>query len=159
MDPACVRSVVFGIIALLMLALGASPWAAASEQVAPSCAEVIESQARLACYDALHPPSAAVRAAVATRGVDQFGKSSRRDVDAMPTPTPERLQATVVAVVQQPGATRRVELDSGQHWLITEATTRGPLFVGDRVGLRKAALGSYMLVTPAGVTLRARRIR
>ncbi|MBB5880008.1 hypothetical protein GGR74_001156 [Xanthomonas arboricola] len=58
----------------------------------------------------------------------------------------------------QPDGTRIVSLDSRQRWALTEATSRGPLAEGEVVVIRKAAMGSYMLVTAAGVALRARRI-
>ncbi|HBK47093.1 MAG TPA: hypothetical protein DDZ67_11810, partial [Xanthomonadaceae bacterium] len=70
----------------------------------------------------------------------------------------ERLSARVVAVDYHRDGTRTVALDSRQRWLLPEPGSRGHLGEGDVVQLRRASMGSFMLVTAGGVALRARRI-
>lgn len=148
--------------AALIAIMGVVPWLGWGElhaqQVASHrCAAVVDSTARLACYDAEYPPSAEVVAATADRQVREFGQNGQRRTKA--EEGPDRLEARVTSLAYRSDGARTVDLDSGQQWLITEPASRGHFSQGDRVILRKAALGSYMLVTPAGVALRARRIR
>jgi hypothetical protein len=49
-------------------------------------------------------------------------------------------------------------LDNGQRWAERVAESRGPLKPGDRVTIERASFGSFLLVTPAGVGLRVRRL-
>ncbi|APP79959.1 hypothetical protein ABQZ99_013180 [Xanthomonas hortorum pv. vitians] len=132
----------------------------AQETPTHRCASVLEPLPRLACYDASFPPAQAVRAAEASRGVREFGHSAD-EVSAAAVArrsSPAQLSATVLAVTYQADGTRTVSLDTQQRWALTEASSRGHLAEGDVIVLRKAAMGSYMLVTAAGVALRARRI-
>ncbi|MBO9879586.1 MULTISPECIES: hypothetical protein [Xanthomonas] len=131
----------------------------AQEPATHPCASVIDPLPRLACYDASYPPSAAVRAAEADRGMREFGHNAAQAPAASTTQSaPAQVSATVLAVAYQADGTRLVSLDTQQRWTLTEASSRGHLAEGERVVIRKAAMGSYMLVTPAGVALRARRV-
>ena len=140
--------------------LGCAWGVAAQEAATHRCASVLEPLPRLACYDASFPPSQAVRAAEAGRGVREFGHRPNAPSAAAVArqSSPAQLSATVLAVTYQTDGTRTVLLDTHQRWALTEATSRGHLAEGDVIVLRKAAMGSYMLVTVAGVALRARRI-
>lgn len=129
---------------------------AAGAQDAPHrCAAVSGASARLACYDAVFPPTAAVRQAKAEHTLRQFGADARPDRSE---DRAEQLQARVLAVEYRRDGTRIVTLDNRQRWLLTEPGSRGHLADGDVVELRRAAMGSFMLVTAGGVVLRARRI-
>ena len=50
-------------------------------------------------------------------------------------------------------------LMSGQVWVQSESVTQVALKVGDVVTIRKASLGSHMLVAPNRAAMRVRRIR
>ncbi|CAD0345096.1 hypothetical protein [Xanthomonas hortorum] len=142
------------------LAIMCCTWAVVAQE-APThrCASVLEPLPRLACYDASFPPAQAVRAVEASRGVREFGHSADKvSAAAARRSSPAQLSATVLAVTYQADGTRTVSLDTHQRWALTEASSRGHLAEGDVIVLRKAAMGSYMLVTAAGVALRARRI-
>jgi hypothetical protein len=154
----CNRTAAVAAIVSVSVLLGVSGRLAAEEVVSHRCATVIEPSARLTCYDTQYPPSIQVQAAAANRQINEFGWNGQRE-PIVAEAGPASLKVKVTSLVYRPDGTRTVELDSDQQWLITEATSRGHLVEGDQVILRKAALGSYMLVTPAGVTLRARRIR
>ncbi len=125
------------------------------------CAPVLDPTERLACYDKAFPPPPAVHEAAAKRVVDGFGRAPQSHARGAPTPSGndrDRIEAKVAKVVHSRGS-RTITLDNGQVWALTEATTRGPIAEGDAVAVRRAALGNYILVTAAGVGLRARRVR
>ncbi|WP_129136828.1 hypothetical protein [Luteimonas sp. YGD11-2] len=126
------------------------------------CAATVDPTQRLACYDRAFPPPPAVREAAAARAVDAFGLpraatplrgpgASAGDGD------PDAIEARVTAV-EHAGGRRTVLLANGQRWSV-EGGVAGPLAAGDLVTIRKGALGSHMLRTPGGVSLRARRVR
>jgi hypothetical protein len=150
-------------VALVLLV----PACAASAQ--HPCANVVVAQERLACYDAAFPPVAGARselqdlAAQREAALRDFGldKTQLRESEPerMEVLAPGRIQAKIVHVRENGDGRRTVTLDNEQVWLLTEATSRGWLDSGDAITVREAALGSYMLLTPRGIALRARRLR
>ncbi len=152
-------------VSLLALMVAMTLSAMADAHAAPdavhSCSSVVEPAERLRCFDRAFPPTSVVREAEADRGVREFG------LDKPPAPRqpesvaadPASIEERVTGLTSAADGTRVVTLGNGQAWALTEGASRGHLAVGDQVRLRKAALGSYMLVTPAGVPLRARRLR
>lgn len=125
------------------------------------CAVVVDPAQRLACYDKAYPPPLSVHEAARAKARDEFGR------DAVPVAAmaaedakvPERIRANVAHVDYGAGGSRDVALDNGQVWRVVDAASRGVLAEGDAIQVRKAALGSFMLVTRAGVPLRVRRVR
>lgn len=150
--------------------LGLALAAAAADSPAQShrCTSVEDPAARLACYDAAFPPAAGARLGVdvearKAQALQDFGLTTvqlrERDPERMRDDSPGQIEGTVTRVASRPNGERLVTLDSGQVWLLTEVTSRGHLKNGDRIVVREAALGSFMLVTPTRVALRARRIQ
>lgn len=148
---------------VLVLCVLVSPaWAIGAEGTHP-CAVVVDPAARLGCYDKAFPPPPEVHEAAARKVVDEFGLDQG---DARPlassqapaVPDPDRIGGRVVEVDHGNGR-RRVVLDNGQAWTLTESNSAGPLRPGDEVQVRKGLMGSYLLRTPSGVTLRVRRTR
>lgn len=139
-----------------------------SAVVSHPCAPVSDATERLACYDNAFPrpsDSAAKPLTDAAARVDalkEFGLSKeqmrQREPERMREITPERIEARVADVVYRPNRERVITLDNGQVWLLTEATSKGHLSAGDAVVVRRAALGSFMLITPSRIPLRARRV-
>jgi hypothetical protein len=132
------------------------------------CAALHDGDARLACYDRAFPPAAGSSSAVdhaaeRERALKDFGLTGRQlneqDPQRMGERAVDRIEAAVTRISYTAEGKRVVGLDNGQTWLLTEATSRGQLQSGDRVTVRNAALGSFMLVTPRGIALRARRTR
>ncbi|KAB7762399.1 hypothetical protein CKY51_21440 [Xanthomonas maliensis] len=138
---------------MLAILLAGYTGAAMAEPPSHPCAEVAGSAARLACYDAAFPPT---QAAIAAEAAVQQGRFGRAPV--VSTATVERISASVRDVSYLRDGSRSVLLDNQQRWLLTEPGGRGPLVPGEQVEIRKAALGSYLLITHAGVALRARRV-
>jgi len=159
-----IRRITTGL-ALLLAAGGA--FAAGPDQ-SHACAGVAEAAARLACYDKAFPPAAGATTladveARRQRAVEEFGLNRQQVIERLPEPLreaePDRIEGTVKGVVVRATGERVVTLESGQVWVLTQVTSRGRLAAGDRVTIREAALGSYMLVTSKGVALRAKRLQ
>jgi hypothetical protein len=156
----------FTFAALLALC-GPAPAAAQGQAPAHPCATVIKPVERLACYDAAFPRSdsavAEAKAVAEAQARQEFGLSERerreRDSASLDAPVPDRLESTVTRLDVASNGARVITLDNGQVWQQSEVSSKGRLVVGDRVVLRNAALGSFMLVTPAKVALRVRRLR
>lgn len=144
-------------------------FAAGPSKSSHACAAVASPEERLACYDAAFPPTvdpvaeAAAREAAQERARQDFGLNRvqlrEREPERFRDETPDRIEAKVAGISQRPSGERVVTLDNGQVWLLTEATSKGPLAAGDQVSIKAGAMGSFLLVTPGRATLRARRIR
>ena len=139
--------------------------AAAPQTVTHACAAITGASERLACYDGAFPPvpDAVDMASERERALKEFGLNKsqlrERDPERMSVLAPDRIEGAVARMSVRPTGERLVTLDSGQVWLLTEVTMKGPLNVGDRVTIREASLGSHMLLTPNNIALRARRVQ
>lgn len=120
------------------------------------CAAIAEDSKRLACYDQAFVPSNPQGAPASERN---FGLSkaqlSVREPDAV---GPQELSETVSKIATRQDRKRVVTLSNGQRWLLTEVNLLGRIDVGESVTIRKAALGSYKLITQSGIGLRAKRV-
>jgi len=151
--------------ACVALILAVAQAAAAPQMAVHTCAAVSGASQRLACYDAAFPPvrGAVDMASEKERALKEFGLNKAqlrvRDPDRMGVVAPDRIEASVARMSVRSTGERVVTLDSGQVWLLTEVTMKGPLRIGDRVTIREAAMGSHMLLTPRKIALRARRIQ
>ena len=153
---------------VVALALAMTTGAMAAEPSAHACASVADPDKRLACYDAAFPPAAGARSGVdieaeRQQALKDFGLTKVqlqvRDPERMREVSPHQIEAAITRISSRPTGERVVTLDNGQVWLLTEVTSKGFMKIGDRVVVRLAALGSYMLMTPKRVALRARRIQ
>lgn len=143
-------------LSLLCCGLLAAGPALAQASSSHACADVAGKSARLACYDEAFPPTPIAHQAEQQQALGRFGQDEEarvRDLASLP-----KIEASITAVAYASNGQRTLTLDNAQRWLLTDAASRGPLSEGQVVEIRKAALGSYMLVTPSGVSLRARRI-
>jgi hypothetical protein len=173
-------------LASFLLAAVVSPASAAEADPgaarARTCVSIEDASARLACYDqALGRPvtAGATAAAAATtasaasavgptpdaaRAVDEFGLTEaakrKRDPEKAKETMPESISAAVKRVSFRPTGEVVVTLDNDQVWEQAEAVTMSVrVKAGDTVTIRKAALGSYTLVTPGRAAIRVRRVR
>lgn len=146
------------------------------------CAAIDAPDARLACYDALAgraparpadaravavaPPPArapataaagATAAPTAAAGPQNFGLSQVQRHEA-PT-EPDSVQAMVAGVSTDAGGHAYVVLDNGQTWGFTETESDSRLRPGDAVTIRRASLGSFLMVTPSRHSYRVHRTR
>jgi hypothetical protein len=156
----------------LLATVAAGAWA---EEAGHPCAFVPDPAGRLACYDnafgrppasrpeSQEPPAARLDPeAESERLVEEFGLTPalQRAQDAADGQDQalDRIEAVAVRVSRRAGGAQVIALDNGQVWLQTEPDNRGRLSEGDRVVIRKAALGSFLLVTEARGSMRVRRI-
>lgn len=168
-QPFVVRSLVFGVIALA--GLGTMAGDASAQGTAHTCAVISDANERLACYDRAFPPIAGAGTVASAEqlearrklAAEEFGLNPRqifeRKPQALQEVEPDRIEGTVKSIVERADGERVVTLENGQVWLLTEVTSRGRLAVGDNVTVREAALGTYMLLTPKRIPLRAKRLR
>ena len=151
--------------ACLALLFAVAQVVASPQEANNSCAVVTAASERLACYDAAFPPIAGAvdMASEKERALKEFGLNKSqlrdRDPDRMSVLAPDRIEALVARVSQRPTGERLITLDSGQVWLLTEATMKGHLAIGERVTIREALFGSHILLTPNNIALRARRVQ
>lgn len=152
-------------IACVALSVSITNAVAAPQAATHACAAITAASERLACYDAAFPPvpEAVDLASEKERALKDFGLNKsqlrERDPDRMSVLAPDRIEGSVARVSVRPTGERVITLESGQVWLLTEVTMKGPLRIGDRVTIREATLGSHMLLTRNNIALRARRIQ
>jgi hypothetical protein len=154
-------------LGLTALALMISTVASAAESHA--CASVVDPVERLACYDAAFPPADNVRIGTETaevqraRALQEFGLSGvqkqAREPKQVRDLRPDQIEAAIKSVYSSATGERIVSLDNGQLWMLTEVGSKGYLRAGDKIVIRTAAMGSFMLVTPSHIALRAKRIQ
>jgi hypothetical protein len=168
--------------ASLLACFAAAAGAAPSDDDMARCAAVASHEARLACYDALahRPPDKApslaaaapdrrpeaaasapvVAAAIAPEASSaadpkNFGLTAKqqRSVDLGPKAIAARI--SIVSSDQNGGVF--IVLDSGQTWTVLD--NDGRLAAGDAVTIKRAALSSFLMITPSNHSYRVRRIK
>ena len=72
---------------------------------------------------------------------------------------PESITGTVAAVGRRPAGELTVTLENGQVWTQVMVDQRARVAVGDTVTIKKAALGSHLLVTQGRYATRVRRVK
>jgi hypothetical protein len=145
---------------------------AADQSKGAQCAALDDPAARLACFDAAFPrpphtaPPNPAKVAVATdepaSEARKFGLSDTQKKVIDPQPAEPQLAATTAAIKtvrRLPSGYLLIGLDNDQVWQQTEIDPNVWLQPGDRVTIRRAALGSYLLVTPALYSTRVQRIQ
>jgi hypothetical protein len=176
------------VLAAVLISIGpAVPdrTAAADESKGADCAALDDPAARLACFDAAFPraprtssATPAVAAAAANEPAaltaapvpaekpvseaEKFGLSTqqRAALEANPAElAPAATTAAVKTVSRLPSGYLLIGLDNDQVWQQTELDSQIRLQPGDRVTIRRASLGSHLLVTPAKYSTRVRRIQ
>jgi hypothetical protein len=138
------------------------------------CLSIEDDTARLACYDAAYgrggndpaPAAAAVTATSTAVTVDpeaEFGLSEAQKRVQNPERArdvpPDSITSGVAAVGQTPSGGLLVTLENGQVWAQAETLTKARVAAGDEVTIKKATLGSYMMLAPNKVAVRVRRVR
>lgn len=166
----------WGLLSLLACVF---PVHAAGSDEARKCASMGDDGARLACYDrifrqpvptagATQTPSAAGSVGAATVappvnpqadfGLTEAAKRAR-DPEKASELMPESITRKVASVDRKQNGELVVTLDNGQVWAQLETDTKARVRPGDTVTIKKAALGSYLLVTPSKLATRVRRVR
>jgi len=151
---------------LLATVLLTSPTVRADEP--RRCAALADDRARLACYDSIFGrPAAAVPASLDAATVPNpeadFGltEAAKRALEPEESRQrlPESISGTVAKVARQPAGELVLTLENGQVWTQLQVDARARVAVGDTVTIKKAALGSHLLVTEDRYATRVRRVR
>jgi len=169
---------------LLVITLWSLHAHAAAGENAAQCAGMSDDHARLACYDSIFrgggaqqqgapsgSPEAAAQASAATgaaappaRGNPQedFGLTEAakeaRDPEAAAR-VPQSINGKVASVARRPTGEFVATLDNGQVWTQIDSYPTVRLSPGDTVTIKKASLGSFLLVTPSKAIARVRRMK
>lgn len=133
------------------------------------CATVVDPDQRLACYDSAFPPAGGARSgafdpvAERAKALRDFGLNREqlrvRQPEHVLALEPDRIEGKILRISQLATGERRITLENKQVWLLTEVSSRGYLREGESVTIKTAALGTFMLITPRRVPLRARRLQ
>jgi hypothetical protein len=106
---------------------------------------------------------AAANSAVASPAVlertDDFGLSQQAQRDRAGVVAVESISAGVTRVDRNAADRLVVTLDNGQVWQQSETSSQVRVRPGDTVTIKRAALGSFMLVTAKNGSTRAKRIK
>ena len=136
----------------------ASTAAAATATVAPTA----KAGAATAAATEVSPTAAAASQAAATPQ-DDFGLTEAakraREPEASREQLPESISGTVAKVARRPAGELVVTLENGQVWTQLQVDPRARVAAGDTVTIKKAALGSYLLVTANRYATRVRRVK
>jgi hypothetical protein len=134
-------------------AAAANP-APASGKASPHAATAPPATTTAAAAMTAAPAAAATGTAAAGTTADSansFGLTKH----AAPEPGPDRIQAHVTNVDANRLGNVRVSLDNGQVWTYNDPDAL--IRVGDAVTIKRGALGSFLLTTPAHHTYKAQR--
>jgi hypothetical protein len=129
---------------------GSAPAAPSVASAAPVASSVAPAAPALAKPVATAPASSAV----ADFGVSEGPLAEKRQATGL-----KEITAVVTAVSSRGRGELVISLDNGQVWAQNEAVEYFPLSVGDTVKIHSAALGSYLLLTPAKRTTKVSRVR
>ena len=147
-----------------------------------NCAAIEDDRTRLDCYDAIFsrpaasapegPSSVAAPAMVGTAaapaaaapspeadfGLTEAAKRAREPEESREQ-FPESISGKVAKVSRQPAGELVVTLENGQIWTQVQVDVRARVAAGDTVTVKKAALGSHLLVTANRYATRVRRVK
>src|SRR6187399_2388590 len=129
---------------------------------APShlCASVRDDSERLRCYDqAFGKPAEPVAAAPKARFGFTEKEVARNTGQTAESAAPSSVTATITSLARLHDGKFVVTLDNAQVWSQSEFNSQADVGIGDTITVRRGALGSYLLVTKAGIGTRVRRVK
>ncbi len=174
------RSRVLAVLSLSCATVGGIA-CAASLEAAEKCKTIPDDPTRWACYDEVFgkPVGAGAQPLPAAAGASAGAAHEQTAVPANPQAEfglsdaarrarasetaresfPDSVSATVTKVGWRPSEEMILTLADGQVWVQLEPDTRAKVKAGDTVTIKRAALGSYLLVTPSGMATRVKRLK
>jgi hypothetical protein len=120
------------------------------------CAQVRDNADRLACYDqAFGKPANSVAAPAVKFGLPAKEVPQHSGENAAQA----SVSAVISSLIRQHDGKFVVTLDNAQVWSQTELNSQADVEAGDTITVRRGALGSYLLVTKAGIGTRVKRVK
>ncbi len=146
-------------IAITLAFITASAALYAADEPQHPCAQVRDNTDRLACYDqAFGKPTEPVAAPAVKFGFSEQ-ELARNTAQSSTPAAPTSITAAVTSIDLRHDGKFVVTLDNSQVWSQSEINSQADVRVGDTVTVRQGALGSYLLVTKAGIGTRVRRVK
>lgn len=140
---------------LLVLSVGCVLATPAVGDDLQACRQIADPGERLACYDQV--AAAGLPAPEELFGLDAQSNEQRLRGE-LGIPSAAVLEDTAAEVRKTPEGKLDIRLASGQHWVQSDSLDLR-IAAGDRVVIRPAALGSYLLQrNGAGRSIRVRRV-
>ena len=135
----------------------------AADEVQHPCAHVRDDTDRLACYDQAFGKPQASAAATSPAPSEQFGftekEVARNTGQSTASVAPDSVKAAIKSLDRRRDGKFVVTLDNTQVWAQSEFNSQADVQVGDAITVRRGALGSYLLVTKAGIGTRVKRVK
>jgi hypothetical protein len=132
-------------------------FAAPTESEIANCRGQADAPTRLACYDQLFGAPATTSSNTSAMPAPVNARFGFRAQAGGPA-APKALAFIVARVDRRPAGEFVVTFEDGQVWQQTELNTKIDVQRGDQVVIRKAALGSFLLVSRAGLSTRVKRL-
>lgn len=171
------RAIVAALIVTGVFAIGAVPIARAQTVPAglQACKAETDDARRLACFDreiarlsqtqpqtADNPPPAP--SAPQLSAEERFGRRAEivreeRERQSAQTPALKELSAVVTGISSRGYGELMITLDNGQVWIQVAADPHFSLSVADKVTIKPASFGSFILSAPSGRGTRVKRLR
>jgi hypothetical protein len=149
------KTIVIGIALI-----GIAETVLAADSTTHPCASVRDDTERLTCYDQVFGKPAEP---VAATPKAQFGfteqEVARNTGQSAGSTTPSSVRATITSLDRRRDGKFVVTLDNTQVWSQSEFNSQADVDIGDTITVRRGALGSYLLVTKAGIGTRVRRVK
>ena len=145
-------------VSIALFVLGAVTAGSAAEPGHP-CASIRDDADRLACYDRAFGSPARPEAAPETKFGYTEQEAKRQAGEPREPDGPRSISATVTSLDRSRDGKFVVTLDNAQVWSQSEYNSQADVAIGDTVTVRRGALGSYLLVTKAGIGTRVRRVK
>jgi hypothetical protein len=150
------------LLALLSLALAASPAFAENTPSLQACRAITDGAKRLACYDALPSPALATPAATASTPAEapavpdsaKFGLEAKAARSLI-----ESIDSSIEGRFDGWGPKDRIKLANGQVWQIADDSTAALSVTNPKVTIRRGTLGVFYLeFEKSNRTARVRRV-
>jgi hypothetical protein len=135
----------------------------AADDARHPCAHVRNDTDRLACYDQAFgkPAESTANAGAAPQVLFGFTEKevARNTGQGAEAAGLTSVSAAVTSLGRRRDGKFVVTLDNAQVWAQSEINSQADVEIGDTITVRRGALGSYLLVTKAGIGTRVRRVK
>ena len=135
----------------------------AADEAQHHCVQLRNDTERLACYDQAFGKPPASAAATSPAPSEQFGftekEVARNTGQSTASIAPDSVKAAIKSLDRRRDGKFVVTLDNTQVWAQSEFNSQADVQVGDAITVRRGALGSYLLVTKAGIGTRVKRVK